>query len=228
MREGKNLAKVYQVYACTGLVAWVCSAVFHTRDVGWTEKADYFAAAGTLLVGLWAGAVRMMGWYSLSRTGSTPATLPFSSTRPAFFAFTLALVLFYTLHLSYLLSTPRFNYTYNMLFNVLLALCTITLYASWTLSQSRLPNPSNFSRRQLSSYPSARARFRAPHYLSPLPPLIALPALSALELLDFPPVGLGTGLRLLDAHALWHLATIPVVVAWYRFLVKDVRWIDGQ
>ncbi|KAI9433921.1 Per1-like protein [Lactarius indigo] len=43
----------------------------------------------------------------------------------------------------------------------------------------------------------------------------ALPA-TALELLDFPPLG-----RVLDAHALWHLATVPLAVMWYDFLLVD-------
>lgn len=36
------------------------------------------------------------------------------------------------------------------------------------------------------------------------------------ELLDFAPM-----FRLLDAHALWHLATIPLAAGWWRFLTSD-------
>lgn len=36
------------------------------------------------------------------------------------------------------------------------------------------------------------------------------------ELLDFPPIG-----RILDAHALWHAATVPVTEFWYGFLIED-------
>ncbi|GAA5865884.1 hypothetical protein JCM8547_005747 [Rhodosporidiobolus lusitaniae] len=223
MIEGRTLARVYALYAYSGLNAWTWSAVFHVRDVPWTEKADYFSAALTLLVGLWSGVVRVQGWYAPLSRGSTLAP----SQRRSALLFTAACAGVYSLHLWYLTSMERFNYAYNMQFNVVLALSTIALWALWTLRQSRLPSPSNFSRRQLSSYPSARARFRAPHYLSPLLPLVALPALTALELLDFPPLG-PFGLRLLDAHALWHLSTIAVVRAWYGFLVRDVRWIDGQ
>lgn len=231
MTEGKRLAKVYETYAWSGIVAWIASVVFHARDVDWTERADYFAAAGTMLVGLWAGVVRVKGWYSSyahRREKPTNTTRHRSQRRAAPLAWTLAVAAVFALHCSYLGSRDRFDYTYNMQFNVLVALLTIALWTAWSYRQSRLPNPSNFSRRQLSSYPSARARFRAPHYLSPLLPLILLPLLTTLELLDFAPVGFGTGLRLLDAHALWHLSTIPVVWMWYRFLIKDVRWIDGQ
>ena len=226
MTEGKRLARVYETYAWSGIVAWIASVVFHARDVDWTERADYFAAAGTMLVGLWAGVVRVKGWYAPLLGREKPRH--HRPQRRAALAWTVAVAAVFVLHCSYLGSLDRFDYTYNMQFNVLVALSTIALWTAWSYRQSRLPNPSNFSRRQLSSYPSARARFRAPHYLSPLLPLILLPLLTTLELLDFPPIGFGTDLRLLDAHALWHLSTIPVVWMWYRFLIKDVRWIDGQ
>ncbi|GAA5833775.1 hypothetical protein JCM11251_005962 [Rhodosporidiobolus azoricus] len=233
MPEGRALARTYAIYAVGGMNAWVWSSVFHTRDVDWTERADYFSAALTILLGVWSVVVRITGWYAppgkhAKPLGSRVPSLFFTLLRrPPFLLFTLACTTVYSFHIFYLTSTPRFNYSYNMLFNVLLALTTILLWGYWSFSQSRLPSPSNFSRRQLSSYPSARARFRAPHHLSPLLPMVALPALTALELLDFPPFG-PFGLRILDAHALWHASTIVVVQWWYRFLVADVRWIDGQ
>ncbi|BGP37642.1 hypothetical protein JCM10449v2_001559 [Rhodotorula kratochvilovae] len=223
MTEGRRLARVYTAYAWSGILAWVASAVFHTRDTRATERTDYFLAAGTMLVGLWAAVVRLQGWYASSSKGARLAP----AQRRAAGVWTLALVGVFALHCTYLARRERFDYGYNMRFNVLVALATIALWAAWVARQAALPSPSNFSRRQLSSYPSARARFRAPHYTAPLLPLILLPALTALELLDFAPVGPG-GLRLLDAHALWHASTVPVVRAWYAFLEKDVRWIDGQ
>ena len=45
-----------------------------------------------------------------------------------------------------------------------------------------------------------------------------LVAAMSLELLDFPPV-----LDAIDAHALWHAATIIPAVWWYHFLVRDAR-----
>ena len=50
------------------------------------------------------------------------------------------------------------------------------------------------------------------------PALFALltTAATALELLDFAPWG-----RVIDAHSLWHLATVPIAVFWYDFLVED-------
>jgi len=216
--EGRKLAKVYLVYAVSGLNAWIASTVFHTRDLGWTEKLDYFGAAGTTLVGLWSCIIRIRGWYTSPTPPEAKRFQPFLST---------SLSLIFLLHISYLGLRQRFDYSYNIKFNILFSLTTIFIWLFWIFRQSTLPSPSNFSRRQLSSYPSARTRFRAPHHLDPLLPLLLLPALTLLELLDFPPIG-PFGLRLLDAHALWHLSTIPVVKLWYSFLIRDVRWIDGQ
>ena len=41
----------------------------------------------------------------------------------------------------------------------------------------------------------------------------------ALELLDFPPL-----FWTLDAHALWHLSTVPIPLLWYRY-VTIVVWV---
>ena len=40
------------------------------------------------------------------------------------------------------------------------------------------------------------------------------------QVLDFPPV-----LMLLDAHALWHAATVPLTYLFYAFLHGDVEWV---
>lgn len=45
----------------------------------------------------------------------------------------------------------------------------------------------------------------------------------SLEMLDFPPL-----FGAVDAHALWHLATIPLVANWYRFLMLDTEWELGR
>jgi hypothetical protein len=42
------------------------------------------------------------------------------------------------------------------------------------------------------------------------------------ELLDFPPI-----FRLIDAHALWHAATIPLTVAWWTFMCNDAIELEG-
>lgn len=51
--------------------------------------------------------------------------------------------------------------------------------------------------------------------------LIALSTL--LELLDFPPI-----LWLIDAHALWHLATGFITIIFYQFLIDDCKFLNER
>ena len=49
---------------------------------------------------------------------------------------------------------------------------------------------------------------------------------TALELFDFPPWW-----RIVDAHALWHLSTVPIVSFWWSFLISDALdegWRTGK
>ena len=48
--------------------------------------------------------------------------------------------------------------------------------------------------------------------------VVAVNAAVLLEVLDFPPL-----LDTLDAHALWHLATIPLTFLFYEFVARDVQ-----
>jgi post-GPI attachment to proteins factor 3 len=43
-----------------------------------------------------------------------------------------------------------------------------------------------------------------------------------LEVLDFPPLW-----KIFDAHALWHAATAPLTMLWYRFVAADVALVLG-
>lgn len=55
------------------------------------------------------------------------------------------------------------------------------------------------------------ARTRLPHGWKCAAVVLLLQALALLELLDFPPF-----FWVLDAHALWHIGTIPLNVLFYR------------
>lgn len=44
-----------------------------------------------------------------------------------------------------------------------------------------------------------------------------------LEILDFPPLW-----KVLDAHALWHAATAPLTLLWYKFVATDIDLLMGQ
>ncbi|KAG5651719.1 hypothetical protein H0H81_007689 [Sphagnurus paluster] len=65
-------------------------------------------------------------------------------------------------------------------------------------------------------FPSMPKTYR-PSYIRKATVFVALTtAATALELFDFPPWG-----RIIDAHSLWHLATAPIALFWYDFLVED-------
>lgn len=49
--------------------------------------------------------------------------------------------------------------------------------------------------------------------------VVLINAALSLEVFDFPPVG-----KLLDAHALWHLCTVPLTYVWYQFVFCDAEW----
>jgi len=80
------------------------------------------------------------------------------------------------------------------------------------------------------AYRTARAARRHPPdpvaaaYARPWEPVAVLSGFmvaGALELFDFPPLW-----RAVDAHALWHAATVVIVDRWYAFLLRDARAID--
>jgi hypothetical protein len=93
----------------------------------------------------------------------------------------------------------RFDYGLNMRLCVALGVAHSLLWAAWAL------------------------RGRHPQRWRLLALLCAAHAASLLELLDFPPLA-----GVLDAHALWHVATPPLTLAWYAFLAQDARLVAGD
>lgn len=63
-----------------------------------------------------------------------------------------------------------------------------------------------------------RNRQRLPHVHKCIVVVLLLQGLSLLELLDFPPL-----FWVLDAHAIWHVSTIPVHVLFFRWVLLPAR-----
>jgi hypothetical protein len=185
------MKRAYQGYHLASLNLWIWSVVFHTRDKGWTEKMDYFSAALGTILSLYVAILRLAHIY----TDSPRDRLLRQLTQ-------LLLAGVFLGHISYL-SLWRFDYSYNMAFNLAIALLHNFLWYGWTLHHFQQPR-----------------RNRPAHYLRPTLVLTWLSSLMAFELFDFPPWR-----RLVDAHALWHLATVPVIGAWYRFYLADARYL---
>lgn len=122
---------------------------------------------------------------------------------------TIGCALAYTSHVSYLYMLPRFDYTYNIIFNLIVGMSHNLLWAIYSL-------PSSFT--IVRRFPSTMTpRNYRPTFASTAALCVGLTIIATLlELFDFPPIG-----RVLDAHALWHAATIPIAIVWYKFLIND-------
>ncbi|KAK6356688.1 hypothetical protein TWF718_001030 [Orbilia javanica] len=98
----------------------------------------------------------------------------------------------------YYLQFVRFDYTYNMAANVVVGLCQNLLWVYYSITRY------NREKRPWAFWPGFI--------------VLWMTCAMSLELLDFPPL-----FDALDAHALWHAATIPVPMWMYRFLVRESK-----
>ncbi|KIJ63364.1 hypothetical protein HYDPIDRAFT_92761 [Hydnomerulius pinastri MD-312] len=197
------LRPYYLTWAYVSMNAWVWSAVFHTRDLPRTEKLDYFSAALAILYALYYTVVRMFNLYSggLENTHKLDG-----DQRPRMrLVWSSLCIIAYLAHITYLSILPRFDYSYNMAFNLVLGLGHNLLWLLYSL-------PVSFLHR----YPYAPKTYRPPFAYKAGIFVFLTTAATALELFDFPPLW-----RILDAHALWHLSTAPIAKFWYEFLIED-------
>ena len=173
-------------------------------DTPLTEKLDYFSAALAILYALYITIVRLFHLYSGTRAFPS---LP--KRRPLFHVCRALAAVAYTAHVAYLSLAPRFDYTYNIIFNLALGLTHHALWLSfaWPGSRALFPRFAMMPRSYRPTYAGTAAVV-----------VLLTTAATALELIDFSPLG-----RVLDAHALWHLATVPLAVMWYDFLVTDAQ-----
>ncbi|KAI0737973.1 Per1-like protein [Daedaleopsis nitida] len=196
----------YLMFAFVSMNAWIWSSVFHTRDLPTTEKLDYFSAALAILYALYYTVIRLFHLYPTERFRLTtsPSSNNKSGTR---FLWTVLCSIAFIAHISYLSLLPRFDYSYNMIFNLAVGMSHNLLWLAYSL-------PSSVS--CIRRYPGKPKSYRPPHAFRPALFALLTTAATGLELFDFPPWG-----RILDAHSLWHLATAPIAVFWYDFLVED-------
>ncbi|KXN80620.1 hypothetical protein AN958_09319 [Leucoagaricus sp. SymC.cos] len=194
----------YLTWSLTSINAWIWSSVFHTRDLPFTEKMDYFSAALAILYALYHTTIRLFHLYSTSPKLTQSSR---GSRDWKFYALTLLCSCAFLGHITYLTSLPRFDYTYNMAFNLVVGFLHNLLWLFYSL-----PSSISLLRRFLS-----RAKSYRPLFATKAGIFVGLTtAATALELFDFPPWGL-----VIDAHALWHLVTAPIAYYWYDFLVED-------
>lgn len=206
------LKETYRRHALVSIVAWIASAIFHTRDLWWTERVDYFAAAAVLVSGLFFTVCRALF--------AAPDT-------PLYRRWLVTCIGAWVLHVLYLLSRTRLDYSYNMVaclaVGVVHNLVWLALaFAPQTVCALTAPLASyascSASKTESGTHDmTGRPRGVSRSQQQRLVLLVGLMFLApCLELFDFPPL-----LRLLDAHALWHLSTVPLTLYWYYWLVDD-------
>lgn len=109
--------------------AWIWSSVFHTRDLPWTEKMDYFSAMFVLLVSL------LPATYRAFRLDLKPAS---QRSNIILFISSVSLV-FFIFHISYL-SFKSFDYGYNMTACLVVAAILNILWMSRFLLHFKVDN----------------------------------------------------------------------------------------
>mmetsp|Transcript_4512 Transcript_4512/g.10562 ORF Transcript_4512/g.10562 Transcript_4512/m.10562 type:complete len:376 (+) Transcript_4512:53-1180(+) len=189
---------LWLVYAGLHLNAWLWSAVFHTRDTHLTERLDYCSAITVVAAGLVVALARTLDLQSLRATA-----LP-----------VLAVASGLGVHLNYMLNI-KFDYDWNVKVCATTGALSGLAWAVWVFTAARKQGH--------------------PGCYFMLAFLVATNAAVLLEVLDFPPLfgpkdpdHSEMGLGLLDAHALWHAATVPLTILFYRFIGTDLTWWYGK
>ncbi|KAH3664273.1 hypothetical protein OGAPHI_004625 [Ogataea philodendri] len=186
----------YLVVALVAMCAWFFSTIFHLRDTWNRERLDYFFAGATVLSGFHAIAVRVFKLY-----------LPQHDRKRQLLG--LVTLLAYFGHVTRLLT--NWSYTYNMQANVFCGLLQNVLWIYHSVTCFR-------KSRRSSSLKADLLNKDVNWTLTPLALVLSVSAGMSFELFDFAPI-----LDLVDAHALWHLATIWPALFWYSYMVRDVE-----
>ncbi|KAF5830707.1 Per1-like-domain-containing protein [Dunaliella salina] len=189
---------LWLVYAGLHLNTWVWSAVFHTRDTRLTERLDYCSAITVIAAGLVVALAR-----TLNLRSKTAAAL-----------LALAVASGLGIHLNYMLNV-KFDYDWNVKVCATIGALSGLAWAVWVFTV-------------------ARKQGHPGRYFM-LAFLVLTNAAVLLEVLDFPPLfgpkdpdHSEMGLGLLDAHAMWHAATVPLTILFYRFIGTDLAWWYGK
>jgi len=172
--------KQAKLYFLVNVNAWVWSAVFHSRDLDITEKLDYFCASLVVMCSI---------FFSFSKLVGDPRD-------KRCFLFGALLAAIYGHHI-YVMGYIKFDYGYNMKFNVFIGTLSFIMWLLWCFLERK-----------------KRASVRKCAIL-----VTTLYLCVGLELFDFPPIW-----WTFDAHSLWHLATIPLCYFWYNFLIDDGKY----
>ncbi|KAF7936273.1 uncharacterized protein EAE98_002492 [Botrytis deweyae] len=123
--EDYSMRKYYVMLSYAGMMSWVASMVFHTRDFAFTEQMDYFAAGGSVLYGMYYTPIRI---FRMDRGGKR--------TKSILRAWTLLCILCYIAHVVYL-KWWDWDYTYNMAANVVVGVIQNSLWSWFSFEKYR-------------------------------------------------------------------------------------------
>ncbi|KAB8275293.1 Per1-like protein [Aspergillus minisclerotigenes] len=182
-----SLRTYYLAFGYCGLACWTFSSIFHARDFSLTEKLDYFGAGANVMYGLYLAIIRI---FRLDK--EEPRTKPTLRR-----LWTVVCIFLYTLHVSYL-SFWSWDYTYNMIANIVVGMTQNLLWVAFSIFRYRSTDKT--------------------WTLLPAICVVWIMLAMSLELLDFPPWH-----ALIDAHSLWHLGTVIPTALWYMYLEKDIE-----
>lgn len=108
----------------------------------------------------------------------------------------------YLAHVSYLSNMARFDYGYNMTACIIIGTLQTSLWLVWSIIQ----------------YTGWGNAERRPFAWMVGTSVVMVTLAMCLEVFDFPPIG-----QIVDAHSLWHAATIPLAPLFYNFLLCDTE-----
>ncbi|XP_071960020.1 post-GPI attachment to proteins factor 3-like [Antedon mediterranea] len=110
----------WQIYSMISMNAWLWSTVFHTRDLIWTERMDYFCATSLVLASLLAHCIRVLGWYGgILHSKITCLCI-------------VVMITLFSAHVYYL-SFVKFDYGYNMKVNVAVGAINTIWIVLWSV-----------------------------------------------------------------------------------------------
>lgn len=117
---------------------------------------------------------------------------------PSRILFSICCLLYFLNHTLYRTLDENFDYAYNMKANIVLSIMTSIIIFAWTIREWK------------NLYHVRYALYYMINFM-----IAAIP-----EILDFPPI-----LWLVDAHALWHILSIPVTYFLFMYGVEDCRYL---
>lgn len=212
--EKATMLSQYLFLLAVSVTGWIFSTIYHIRDFPRTETLDYLGAGAIIVANFNAIFVRK---FELFREGMKLKRVLFQA----------CLVMVLILHYAKLYN--NWDYSYNMMFNIVFGILSLLLWIihAFNVRRQYLRRP-HFYNNSIQLLPYETKILAKLNYLGlsktkniPLIPVtlnIFLISAVGFEILDFEP-----WCSLVDGHALWHLCTIFPPIVWYDWNIWDLE-----